>query len=544
MQPDVSDALRAELAAAYSRAAAAEAHAAAADARAAEEANARAAAEAHAADLAARLQNISFGGGGGGGGGSGGAAPSHSRTVAASLTIKRVAMQSPSVANKSFLEGQYVALIGAPASVAGDADAAAAFMRLLLECGGSRKMMAEQACYKLATQHLPAFAELVLDAGGDVSSVALFTPAAMRTAAWGFARACKPELHARARIGDGEGGVAFRPAFNGELKTAGDGRALEQAAYYTAMDMVRVFFPDPNPANELDAAAAGVAYDRRYFARPPLGFALVGFPYAAHFIVLEWIGKLLVSCASAPFILGSAAHSAAAAALPDVRYDEPVFLPADLDWRTPEDETLRDCVAWSIDAHGVFRKVVRGDARSGAGFAAMHRVYDKLAGVLSAAPADLHLPHYVRMRYGAHAVLVEMPAVAGGGHEASDEQVTRAGRVLTAVAASIVWLARKGVVYVDLRGPNVLLDGDGEKAHAWLVDFDDCVAVDEPVSTLAAYAGVLAAQLDALPAAERSDSFAARFVDGSLPDVWRALESQFEAQQGELELGGEGMRAH
>ena len=293
------------------------------------------------------------------------------------------------------------------------------------------------------------------------------------------------------------------------------------------MDMVRVFFPDPDPAGE-GGAPSGAAGAHRFFASPPLGFALVGFPYVAHFIALEFVGRLLVSPMSAPFILGSAAHAAAAAALPDVHYDAPALLSEALDWRTPEDAALRNRVAWSIDEHGVFRKIVRGDARSGAEFGAMYRAYAKLAVILGTAPAHLHLPHYARMRYGAHAVLVEMPAVADGGREAGDEEVTRAGSVLAAAAASIVWLARKGVVYVDLRGPNVLLDREG---HAWLVDFDDCLVVDEPVTTLVAYTGVLAAQRSAPLAGEESNSFAARFVGGCLPDVRHALESAFNAPQ-------------
>ena len=538
-------ALRAELATARAAEASANTRAAEASARAAEEGSARVAAEAarsaaeaaraaeeaarvaadmRSADLTARLEQLSVGGGDAA---AASAAPPRSRTVPASFAIKRDELLSPTVASKSFLDNRFVALIGAPVSVTGDADSAAAFSRLLVKCGSARAMMQEQACYKFATAHLPAFAERVLGAEGDVSAVTLFTPAAMRTAAWGFARACKPELHARASVGDGEGRVAFRPAFNGELKTAGDCRALEQAAYYTAMDMVRVFFPDdPDPLFPDDPGAASA---RRFFARPPLGFALVGFPYVAHFIALEFVGRLLVSPMSAPFILDSAAHMAAAAALPDARYDAPVLLPEALDWRTPEDAALCNRVAWSVDAHGVFRKIVRGDARSGAGFADMHRAYAKLAGVLGTAPAHLHLPHYARMRYGAHAVLVEMPAVADGGREAGDELVTHAGSVLAAAAASIVWLARKGVVYVDLRGPNVLLDGEG---HAWLVDFDDCLAVDEPVTTLAAYTDVLAARR-AAPAAVESNSFAARFVGGHLPDVQLALKSAFDAQQDE-----------
>ena len=467
-------------------------------------------AEARAAGAEALLANalatLSLGAGGDGGGG--GAAGARG-VVRAALAHELEVLASPSVADASFLQGRFVALIDAPVSVHADEAAAAAFASLARQCRGARGMMEERQCYVHALAHLPAFAERVGAAEGDISASTLFSVAALRTAAWSFAAKCKPELHVRACVG-GAGEPAFRPAFNGELKTAGDGRALEQAAYYTAMDMVRVFFP---------ATAAAEPCARRFFARPPLGYALVGFPHVAYFIVLEWVGKLLVAPASAPFFLGSAAHAAAAAALPDVRYEDPSLLPGGLDWLTPSDAAARERTSW-CSAGGVFRKIVRGDARSGAGFAAMHRAYARLAAVLPDAPPDLHLVNSVRLTYGAHEVLVEMPAVDG--REAADAEVTSGGFVLDAVAASIVWLARKGVVYVDLRGPNVLLDADG---RAWLVDFDDCLDVGGSCDTLRAYEDHLAASAGA----DAMTSFAARLCGGFLPAARQALAAAFEA---------------
>jgi hypothetical protein len=392
--------------------------------------------------------------------------------------------------------------------LAADAAAAAAFASLAKQCGGVRGMMDKRRCYSRAVAHLPAFAERVGAAAGGVSAATLFSPAALRTAAWSFG-ASAPELHVRARIG-AVGEPAFRPAFNGELKSAGDGRALEQAAYHTAMDMVRVFFP---------ATSAAEPSARRFFSRPPLGFALVGFPHVAYFISLEWVGKLLVAPVSAPFFVGSAAHEAAAAALPDVRYDEPVPLPAGLAWLTST-KVVRERTAWS-SAGGVFRKLLRGDARTGAGFAAMHRAYARLADVLGSAPLHLHLVRYMRLAYGAHEVLVEMPAVAG--RQATDEEVTSEGPLLAAIAASVVWLAQQGVVYTDLRGPNVLID---EAGAPWLVDFDDCVAVGESIVTLDDYMSHLAAS----PGAGISNTFADQFGRGALPYVTQALMAAFQAQ--------------
>ena len=75
--------------------------------------------------------------------------------------------------------------------------------------------------------------------------------------------------------------------------------------------------------------------------------------------------------------------------------------------------------------------------------------------------------------------------------------------MLNAAAAAIAWLAQKGVVYTDLRGPNVVVDASGDP---WLVGFDDCLAIDESVGTLAAYEKHLAAS----PGAQREATFAAR----------------------------------
>ena len=492
--------------------AAAEERTNAAEERANSEAAARAAAEAHAADLGSRLAQalrpLALGAAIGGGAAVGGTTGAPA-AVRATLVHSLETLASPSVAPVSFLQDRYVALIGAPVSVAADAAAAAAFSSLASQCNGARGMMEEQQCYARAVAHLPVFAERVGAAAGDMTAVTLFSTAALRTAGWSLAGRCKPELHVRALIGGDGGEPAFRPAFNGELKTAGDGRALEQAAYYTAMDMVRVFFP---------AASADEPCARRFFARPPLGFALVGFPHVAYFLSLEWVGKLLVAPASAPFFVGSAAHAAAAAALPDVRYDEPTELPAGLSWLTPSDEAARERTAW-CSAGGVFRKLVRGDARTGAGFAAMHGAYARLAAVLGTAPPHLHLVRYARLAYGAHEVLVEMPAVAG--REATDAEVTSEGPVLAAVAASVVWLARQGVVYTDLRGPNVLLDDAG---NPWLVDFDDCRAVGTSVDTVDDYMRYLAE----IPGADATTTFASQLVGGFLPAVTAALAAAFD----------------
>ena len=98
--------------------------------------------------------------------------------------------------------------------------------------------------------------------------------------------------------------------------------------------------------------------------------------------------------------------------------------------------------------------------------------------------------------------------------------MTSAGPLLSAVAASVVWLAQQRVVYTDLRGPNVLIDRDGAP---WLLDFDDALAVSESVTTLVEYKAHLAAS----PGAVAPNSFASRLGGGLLRAVEVALEAAF-----------------
>ena len=92
--------------------------------------------------------------------------------------------------------------------------------------------------------------------------------------------------------------------------------------------------------------------------------------------------------------------------------------------------------------------------------------------------------------------------------------------MLNAAAAAIAWLAQKGVVYTDLRGPNVVVDASGDP---WLVGFDDCLAIDESVGTLAAYKKHLAAS----PNARRPLPCASGF-----PAVKGAVEAAFTSAAG------------
>ena len=218
-----------------------------------------------------------------------------------------------------------------------------------------------------------------------------------------------------------------------------------------------------------------------------------------------------------PFFLGSPQHADAVGGLPQPPYAAPevVELAEVQPWRT-SGGPRRDLSAWCVHG-GVFRKLVRGDARSGEGFAAMHAAYAALAAVLPAAPAHLRLPRSVRLLFGLHEVLVEMPAVAG---RAAGEEEVRRGALLPPLARAIAWLARQRLVYTDLRGPNVIVDALGDP---WLVDFDDCVLAPAPVTTLEGYMQAVGGS----PGAQGAGVFAASLGGGLEVDLEGALREAF-----------------
>jgi hypothetical protein len=472
--------------------------------------------------------------------------------VPASLRFPSISKLPPSAADAScFLATDpFVGWLAAPVTRALDPTLAPAFARLMEAAGDARGMGAESRFYALATSVLPPFAERVGEPHGDAAAVALLLgPQALGTAVWAFPGACKPGLHVRGAAG-GAGQPPRCPGFSGELKTASDGRALEQAAYYATMDMVRIFFPAPTepllplgapmpPLTAAHAAAAAAAqHQRHFYAHPPMAYALVGFPYAAHLLCLEWVGKVLVSPASQPFFLGSPQHAAAVAALPAPPYAEPevLDLAAVGPWlalpSAAASSQQRRGTAFSLHG-GLFRKLVPGSARTAPGFAAMHAANAALASVLPRAPLRLRLPARARLLYGAHEVLVELPAVPAGRAATEEELATS---LLPALARAIAWLARAGVVYTDLRAPNVVVGAGGE---AWLVDFDDCVVVAGGVGTVEGYVAAVAG----CPGAAVAGTFAASLCAGGEGAVEAALRVAFaqEAAEAATEGGGVGV---
>jgi hypothetical protein len=280
---------------------------------------------------------------------------------------------------------------------------------------------------------------------------------------------CKPEIFTSAD--------AFHPAFNAEAKSvmsAGDAktsRLYDQLVTYVTLGIVGSMFV---------AVPKG---RRRFFTRPPLGYGLAALAHVGYVVAVEWVGRLLVSVVSQPFFLGSREHEAAIAALPDYNYERSY---EDIDFAdipvlalSRDDDTLR--VTWrSEGAEGdEFFKVIGWNSYDAPHFKHMLQVYTALSAAWYACPSNTVPSSLLRARmlFGAGQVCVKMPWVGGRNAEAAD--LDFGGCAVEPVARAIIWLAQHGLLYVDLRPPNVRI-----AAHdrVFLVDYDDMALCKPPTS--------------------------------------------------------------
>ena len=278
---------------------------------------------------------------------------------------------------------------------------------------------------------------------------------------------CKPEILTSAH--------AFHPAFNAEAKSvtsAGDAktfRLYDQLVTYVTLGIVGSMFV---------AVPEG---RRRFFTRPPVGYGLAALAHVGYVVAVEWVGRLFVSVVSQPFFLGSPEHEAAIAALPDYNYQHSY---EDMDFAgipvlalSRDDDTPR--VTWrSEGAEGdEFFKVIGWNSYEARHFKRMLQVYTALSAAWDACPSNSVPPSLLRARmlFGAGQVCVKMPWVGGRNAEAAD--LDFGGCAVEPVARAIVWLAKQGLLYLDLRLPNVRV-----AAHdrVFLVDYDDMALCKPP----------------------------------------------------------------
>jgi len=271
----------------------------------------------------------------------------------------------------------------------------------------------------------------------------------------------------------------FHPAFNGEAKSAqssgdvkmADARMYDQLVTYVTLGIVGSLFK-------------GVPKGRhRFFTIPPVGYGLAALAHVGYLVAVEWIGKLFMSVVSQPFFLGSPEHEAAIAALPDYNYQDSY---EDIDFAgipvlawPRDDGTLR--VTWRSEGadEDEFFKVIGWNSYDADHFKHMLQVYTALSAALNARESDAAPASLLRARmlFGAGEVCVKMPWIEG--RDAKPADLEAGGCAVEPVARAIVWLARHGLLYVDLRCPNVRISADN---HAFLVDYDD-MAVCKPLTS-------------------------------------------------------------
>jgi len=238
--------------------------------------------------------------------------------------MPRLQLLSPTSGNAALaLQGDtFVEFVGTPISLP---DTSAEFRFVLKACDGDpAKLMQEKLFYDLALAHVPAFAE---KRDGRQSAGKLYGAAGMSTSRFGFDSKAKPELAVR-----GAGRGTLGPAFGGEIKSV-DSFVLGQALYYLLMDIARIFFPVPHGTRTAP---------RVFYSKPPVGYSLIAFPHVGWYMGVELVGKVVMSFVSEPFALGGLRHEGAAAALPDIEYDDrPVReLNMSLPWKSWESEGL------------------------------------------------------------------------------------------------------------------------------------------------------------------------------------------------------------
>ena len=349
---------------------------------------------------------------------------------------------------------------------------------------------------------------------------------------------CRPELLARVR--------PWHPPFTAEAKFA-ESHVFEELAVYAMLGMLKAFFSH---------APEGHA---TFFTTPPVAYGLAAFPYAGHIVGVEWVGRACLHIASEPFFLGTPAHAAAVAGLPDHSYErEAVHVDLRLEYAMePEPEPgqgpgqgqgpaagaaspPRPLIAWSVTPQpdGRFRKIVSASAYEQNVFRRMHAAYAALGSAREAARGSLDpAPPALleaRLLFGAGAVCVEMAWAPGADAEIAD--LAQGGAAVAGVAAAIAWLARRGLLYLDLRPPNVRVQrsagaGAGAAAAA-LVDYDDVVRSPATLSSYAALRVQLAAATAEHFAASAAGGCALTYLD-AFPALAAALQDpavQWEAE--------------
>lgn len=233
---------------------------------------------------------------------------------------------------------------------------------------------------------------------------------------------------------------------------------------------------------------------------------------SAFFVVVEWIGRLFVSPISHAFTLGAPEHKEAMEKLTTRRAQQWLELDMSQDCELltyPEESSSRAPeIAWStspvelrVATHSnshqdtykdQFIKIITlkafshlGRVQSGLRFRHLHRVYTAYQKVVVNQPSSgpNALPSALvpaQLRYGEFSLMVQMPYLVG--REAKTVELHQDGPVVEQLAAAIVWLVRRGLLYCDVRPANVIVAETDSGLRASLVDYDDMMILPEGVT--------------------------------------------------------------
>lgn len=380
-------------------------------------------------------------------------------TIARRLQFPNVDVPCPSEKDAPSIHCERRLLLK-PLSLEAGAEVADAFQHVVAaQSTNWDDIMVDDAMYPLATAYKPQWAlEAERPRGSEHTAIDVFgcklTPGGPfeLTLPWG----CRPELFARTAAGE--------VAFNGELKSAGDRRTFDGVAAYLLLGMAQSLFDAPPDT-------------WRFYSRPPVGYGIVGYPFAAHFVSVEMIGQIFVAPLSKPFILKSQDHASAAAALPPIDFGAPIDYKRDSLPIIADDETA---VVWTAapTEDGMFLKFLSVKTCSAAGrFASIFRLYQNYSRLPEERPAAL-LP--AEMLFGFLCVAIRMRFVAG--RVPTERELWTDPSILNPLAEAIAWLLRHGILYTDVRPPNVIVVETALAAapkQVYLIDYDDAVLLQE-----------------------------------------------------------------
>lgn len=259
------------------------------------------------------------------------------------------------------------------------------------------------------------------------------------------------------------------PAFNGEIKSAGTGRVMwDEIANHVLFSVIDSFFRENQDSSY-----------RIFYENVPIGFGLMGMAGVGYFVCMEVVGKAFITPCTKPFFIGSKDHEQAIEGLPREKYKNSYSLNCDQEIFRQCDKLRDKSVVTGRKANdGKFWKIIRFDAFSPSYFRRMHKVYSQYQK-LKTDDLQNHSLLPAQLLYGEFEVAVRTDFLEG--YRSGEIVDMEDSVIMRMVAKAVVFLARSGLLYTDLRPPNFMV---GNENHVVLIDYDDIEIIGRPISSL------------------------------------------------------------